>query len=235
MLPLCYYNLLNDNKGDSDMLPSYKELLHLLDLKNIGMSTAWRWLIYHGYKYNENKRCYYTDGHERQDVVNDRNIRFLPAYFNYEKQAHCWVQMSECTAIEHEKCHDDLPPDCYYTYHTDTNIAMREYHVDSHKSLRKFVTEVNQKYGGELSVRRDKNKKTIMLIGQDESTFQQYMFSKYMWKLRDGTHTLIPKSEGEIYMVSGFQSREFGLGLGELLTPQILERINNKRENEEYK
>ena len=52
ILPLCYSNLLNDNKGDSDMLPIYKELLHLLDLKSIGMSTAWYWLIYLGYKYN---------------------------------------------------------------------------------------------------------------------------------------------------------------------------------------
>jgi hypothetical protein len=34
-----------------------------------------------GYKYDENRRCYYTDGHEREDVVKDRNKRFLVEYF----------------------------------------------------------------------------------------------------------------------------------------------------------
>jgi hypothetical protein len=36
----------------------------------------------------------------------------------------------------------------------------------------------------------------------------------------------MPKSEGEIYMASGFVAREFGLGLGSRLTPAIRIEIN---------
>ena len=85
MHPKCYQDLIDDLEEDYDMMYSYDEILQLLDLKTISMATAWRWLINLGYKYDENKRCYYTDGHERDNAVYDRNKQFLPAYFSYEK------------------------------------------------------------------------------------------------------------------------------------------------------
>ena len=39
---------------------------------------------------------------------------------------------------------------------------------------------------------------------------------------------ILPKSEGEILMISGFQSRESRLGLKRLLSPKITE-VNNAR------
>ena len=80
-----------------------------------------------------------------------------------------------------------------------------------------------------MSVRFDKTKKPLMLIGQDESTYHQYIFSKKHWKGPTGLNFILPKGEGEILMVSGFQSREFGLGLGDLLTPDVLSKINENR------
>ena len=74
---------------------------------------------------------------------------------------------------------------------------MREYRIYTHKLLLSYVLEVNNKYGGNLSVRRDKDTKPLMMIGQDESTFQQYIFSKRQWKSRDGCNLLLPKSGGE--------------------------------------
>jgi hypothetical protein len=45
----------------------------------------------------------------------------------------------------------------------------------------------------------------------------------------------MPKSEGEIYMASGFTAREFGLGLGSLLTPAIRNDINEShQQNKPY-
>ena len=35
-------------------------------------------------------------------------------------------------------------------------------------------------------------------------------------------------------MISGFQSREFGLGFGNLLTNEILSLINNNRKGQKY-
>ena len=71
----------------------------MLDLTNMSMSTVWRWLVYLGYKYDENKKYYYTDGHEREDVVKDRNEQFLIHYFIAERRAHRWVQLDYIVAI----------------------------------------------------------------------------------------------------------------------------------------
>jgi hypothetical protein len=66
----------------------------------------------------------------------------------------------------------------------------------------------------------------VLLVGQDESTFHQFIFSKKQWKGPNGKEFLMPKSEGKIYMASGYTSREFGLGLGSLLTPHVRNEIN---------
>ena len=36
-----------------------------------------------------------------------------------------------------------------------------------------------------------------------------------------GENILFPKSMGEMYMISGYQAREFGLGLGYLYTEEV--------------
>lgn len=50
--------------------------------------TILRWMFTLGYKYDENKECYYTYGHERPDVVADWKDRFLVTYFELEVCAH---------------------------------------------------------------------------------------------------------------------------------------------------
>jgi hypothetical protein len=37
------------------------------------------------------------------------------------------------------------------------------------------------------------------MVGQDKSTFHQFIFSKKQWKGPNGKESLMPKSEGEIY------------------------------------
>ena len=73
-----------------------------------------------------------------------------------------------------------------------------------------------------------------MLVGQDESTYHQYVFSSKHWKGPTGLNFILPKSSGEILMISGFQSREFSLGLGSRLTPDILSKINESRKGCKY-
>jgi hypothetical protein len=73
-----------------------------------------------------------------------------------------------------------------------------------------------------------------MLVGQDETTFHQFIFPKKQWKGPNGKAFLMPKSEGEIYN-SGFTACEFGLGLGSRLTPAICNEINaSHRRNKPY-
>jgi hypothetical protein len=47
------------------------------------------------------------------------------------------------------------------------------------------------------------------MVGQDESALHQFIFSKKQWKGPKGKEFLMPKSEGEIYMASGYTAREF--------------------------
>jgi hypothetical protein len=70
------------------------------------------------------------------------------------------------------------------------------------------------------------------MVGQDESTFHQFIFSKKQWKGPNGKEFLMPKSEGEIYMASGYTAREFGLGLGSLLTSHVRNEINETHQQQ---
>jgi hypothetical protein len=107
ILPKCYKDLLAEEDileetNEVSNLPSYDELLGMLDLKRVCASTVWQWLQLMGYKYDENRRCYYTDGHEREDAVKDQNKRFLTHYFKLECRAHRLVQLTEEKAKELE-------------------------------------------------------------------------------------------------------------------------------------
>ena len=74
-----------------------------------------------------------------------------------------------------------------------------------------------------------------MLIGQDESTYHQFVFSSKQWKGPSGRNFILPKGDGEILMISGFQSREFGLGLSTLLSEDVMSAVNDLRKGKKYK
>ena len=234
ILPNCYSNLLLEyDDCSTENIPSYDEILKTLDLKCICFASVNNWLKFLGFSYSETKQCYYTDVHEREDVVKDREERFLGTYYNYEIRSYRWIQITDEVAVKLEEEHTDFPKSCYYQYSVDGRM-MREYHIDTHDSLSKYINSSNEQYGGNLSTRLEIGAKPLMLIGQDESTYHQFVFSKRHWKPKSGMNFILPKSTGEILMISGFQSREFGLGLGNLLTNEILSLINNKRKGQKY-
>ena len=86
---------------DKKYLPTYNELLDKLDLKSLALTTIWRWLRFIGYKYNNNKRSYYTDEHERPNVVTGWDNIFLKSYFAAELRCHQWIQITKETAVWH--------------------------------------------------------------------------------------------------------------------------------------
>ena len=61
-----------------------------------------------------------------------------------------------------------------------------------------------------------------MMIGQDERTFHQYNFSGKSWEDHANDSQIVPKSVGEILMISGFQEREFYSDLRDLMTNKML-------------
>ena len=78
----------HDNNNNDYVIPIYSEFLSILHLKSVSLNTAHKWMIYLGYEYSETKKMYYTDGHERADVIEDRDFRFLERYFEYELRCH---------------------------------------------------------------------------------------------------------------------------------------------------
>ena len=232
--PKCYASLVSElGESDRNNHQTYDEFLKFMGLRSISMNTTWRWMHHLGLSYDENRRCYYTDGHERPDVVDDRDNRFLDVYFNYEIRTHRWVQITDSVATELEKSMKQFPLNCYHSYIHD-DIPHREYHVDCHPCLHKYINSECLIYGGNLSVRKDPATRPLMLVGQDESTYHQYIFSKKYWKVKGGTNFILPKQQGDSLMISGYQSREFGLGLGSMLTTEMRNKINFARRGKKY-
>jgi hypothetical protein len=97
-----------------------------------------------------------------------------------------------------------------------------EYHLDRHKAFCDFMSANNKQYGG---FRLRVGEHPLLLVGQDKSTFHQFVFSKKQWKGPNGKASPMWKSEGEIYMASGYMAREFGLGLGMQLLPAKCNKI----------
>jgi hypothetical protein len=147
------------------------------------------------------------------------------------------VQLTEekATELEENLSKPPLQKNVLYNYTTADDVRMLEYHLDTHKAFGDFVSANNKQYGGDLSVRLRMGERPVLLVGQDESTFHQYIFSKKQWRGPNGKAFLLPKSEGEMYMASGLTAREFGLGLGSRLTPALRNEINEShRGNKSY-
>ena len=71
-----------------------------------------------------------------------------------------------------------------------------------------------------------------MMVGQDESVFKQYSFGRKCWVVPGGETQLLPKSDGYSQMVSGFVSRDFGVGLH--LNEEELQKVNERRVSDEW-
>ena len=72
-------------------LKKYLELellprIHMKVGKGISLSTARRWLQHEGFKYTLHKKAIYYVGHDRADVVKDRQERFLPTMEEYRQR-----------------------------------------------------------------------------------------------------------------------------------------------------
>lgn len=109
---------------------------------------------------------------------------------------------------------------CNDSPRTETKSTIEEFasenlptlsHIDANPTLFQFV---EMKYiGGNLSVRKSKESRHIIFIGQDESVFQQNSFAANLRRGPNGESTLLPKSRGYNKMVPAYVARPFGSGL----------------------
>ena len=62
------------------------------------------------------------------------------------------------------------------------------------------------------SVRVSASRRPISIVGQDESVFAMYLLGGRTWVGPKVQRLLLPKSQGDGFMLSAFISREFGFG-----------------------
>ena len=202
-------------------------------LKSMSLTTTWRWMRLLGFQYDSRKKSFYVDGHERADVVLSRQT-FCKRYLtDYEPYCNRWIQLT----IEEAKTINNLNLDFGYSYfHIITNEERIEFHVDylnrmirehqQHKEQTRSIDTIAAK-APTTSIRVSARARPIMIVGQDESVFAQYLLGSKTWVGPRGQRPLLPKSEGDGYMLSAFVSREFGFGRE--LSADELVRVNTAR------
>ena len=174
----------------------------------INESTAYRWMCALGYKYSKQQKSYYVDAHEREDVVRYRMKFIQRYLCDYEPYMLRWVQvplssirniygnetmmadmsdfLSEDVQIEEIQIYEALLKQGR-TYIDENLGEMIEFHVDvlNHKcfkELKKFTKSgslSNHGLDGNTSVfRKDKSRKILISLGQDECIFKQFLLHR---------------------------------------------------------
>ena len=225
-----------DNKNKNKRLKQ-DSLLHRYLQSPISSSTTWRWLHSLGFSYSARKKTFFVDGHERQDVLVRRN-EFCKEYLTkWEPRCHRWIQVTK-EKVEKWRGEKTVPFQFNdkakgYSYLSPDGVEMVEYHVDDHDFLHEVADEMGFGImGGNVSERRPPMSKPVIIFGQDECVFNQFLLSGKQWVGPDGHRALLPKTDGMGLMLSAFQSRETGFGMK--LSALQLDEINESRRGKNY-
>ena len=197
-------------------------------LKTLHPRTVLNWMHALGYKYSPRKKNYYNDKHESVENISYRK-QFIKRYFEYELLSHRWIQLP---LLEYERLKKEGETFCGtgYKYKDEKGSTYIEFHVDDSQ----YLTTLGSKtpFGGYLSVRKPKDEKPMIIFGQDECIFKQFIFRNKCWMGPKGQCPLTPKDEGQGLMVSGFVSREYGFDWK--LSEKELDKVNTQRKNKDY-
>jgi hypothetical protein len=88
------------------------------------------------------------------------------------------------------------------------------------------------KFGGELSMHKDPQEKTLIMFGHNECIFKQHTMSTKSWIGPNSETVSVSKDDGQGIMNSTFQSRAFGFSLD--LTPDLLQEVDFTRQGKSY-
>jgi hypothetical protein len=202
-----------------------QQLLEENGVPVLTLKTVYNWLNRLGFSYDDHRKIYFVDSHEKVENVRYRSD-FIKRYAKYELKSHRWISIP-INRFESLVRKGELMEEQGYKYENESGETYVELHVDSHFA---FQDECNRDmvFGGGLSVRRNEClQKPLIIFGQDECIFKQYNMSKKGWTAPDGRKALVPKDEGQGVMVSSFVSREFGYGMS--LSGDDLDKVNRAR------
>ena len=117
-----------------------------------------------------------------------------------------------------------------YKYKKDGQTYV-ECHVDIHPELARLGAELHM-FGGLLSVRKPPGTLPIIIFGQDEAIFKQYLSWWKAWSGPGGLKAIWPKDDGLAVMISAIVSRELGFGVE--WTDDLQRKANAFRSGKSY-
>jgi hypothetical protein len=144
---------------------------------------------YLGYTYDRVKKSFYVDGHERPDVVEERE-KFCKTYLQeLEPRCQRWVQLPE---DELDGLPDLIPSQswkiknrgCYYWRRNVDDKKMVEFHEDDIDDIEELSDKPRR-----MSIRAPTGAKKLVLLGQDECVFSQFLFGSKHWVSPTGRET----------------------------------------------
>ncbi len=104
----------------------------------ISLSTTWCWLRRLRFLYDAQKKIFFIDGNKQPNIVFHRN-QFCKDYLSkLEPRCHRWIQVTKNTSEnwKNEKTPEEFNKNAKgYSYLSDDNIQMVEFHVDNHTFL----------------------------------------------------------------------------------------------------
>ena len=222
--------LINEEREETGEILSKKQLLKQYGLTKLCIGTIYKWMASFGFKYCTTRKTYYVDGHEKPETVAYRK-RYCNEYLHDELRCHRWIQLSTAEVVAVEKSNKEFIRDSGYEFkYPESGLTMFELHVDDLNNNHEKLSDAE--FGGFLSVRKKECEKPIIMIGQDECIYKQYLLVKKQWILPDGTTAVNPKDEGMGIMLSSFCSRDFGYGFQ--LSPAQLDIVNDYRRGKSY-
>ena len=211
---------LHDASNSHSYTNEKKILLDCLQQHPPSETTILRWMKLIGFRYDTKKKIYYVDGHEKSEQRFSR-LEFSEHYLTKLEPRMCrWIQISKSVAQDMVKagCIPESILKAGYEYRDlrwgpGREEDMLEFHVDAHEYFQKYAVENcftklggKELYlGGYPSVRAGK-KRILIVLGQDECVFHQYLIKDKTWvHVPTGKRPLLPKSQGATLMVSAFQ------------------------------
>jgi hypothetical protein len=149
---------------------------------------------------------------------------FIKQYMQFEERVFRLIQLP-LEQVEEMEQNKEIEEGLGYRYED-----MVKFHVDEHPFFQDRMSTTE--YGGDLSIRKPADVKSLVCFGQDECIFKQFTFTPKAWTAPGGQKAMIPKDEGLGVMISAFVSREFIFGY--CLSPQDLQKVNKEREGKHY-
>jgi len=150
-----------------------RQILKLYKLLKLCIGTIYNWMGLVGFKQNVRRKAYYVDEHEHPYNVLYRK-RYIQEYLKLEYRCFLWIVLNEANVKELEE-EDNKFLRKYGFKFVENGNTFYEFHVDDHPSFQDRCKYLQ--FGDHISKRKNVRDKSVIMIGQDEAIFKQYLLT----------------------------------------------------------